>query len=307
MTLRSALCLQLDSMPPRRESSAALETVAISFCSTDHEQELDELEQRLVLPQHLQLMIQSADKVTIVSDNARAAPLSRWSPLLREERGLPPYSHIVRMAESSGNHPQRNVKDSSKRKNSESRWESMPQPKRISDDSPTFPALAMLRPSEYHRLGLDVVVGIPVQNAEVASPTSSSLSNCSSVRSPGLSIPRRRESFDGGRDQLLGEKEAVSLLSQVLSAIDLSDEGDDDEVSQWIVEASVGMSSSRGRFTLPSASNPCVQPEGRQSSDALNIPVRRQSFDSTDLEGLEDLFSEEDESEHVGDDDDDDE
>lgn len=269
--------------------------------------------ERMILPQHLQDMAASASKITIISDNAKPPPLSPWSPLFREERGLPPLGGVGSKNSSS---------DGSRRK-SESRWDSMPQPKRLSDDSlAPFPSLALLRQCGYLQ-GQDIGYGIPMPDDDdqdgPCSPSSSNNTDSENINNNhnneekperGLNLPRRRESFEVSRD--FTHTDSVSLLSQVLSAFDLSDEEDDEDGDNFTFPPPPPPPPP-GRFSSPTQpmqalrdSRPALSPEQTEKqvgSDTLSIPVRRASIDSVDFllseEDLEGFFTDEDDTEHA--------
>lgn len=267
--------------------------------------------ERMVLPLHLQVMAAAASKITIVSDNAKAPPLSPWSPLFREERGLPPLG---------GGDSKNSSSDGSRRK-SESRWDSMPQPKRLSDDNiAPFPSLARIRQCGYIQ-GHDIGYGIPLPATD-DDPTSPNPTNSNDGESNnnnhdhnndekperGLNLPRRRGSFEVSRE--FTSKDSVSLLSQVLSAFDLSDEEDEDGDTFMLPPPPPPP----GRFSSPPPpvarqplgdSRPALSPDqspAKVGSGALSIPVRRASIDSVDFllseEDLEGFFTDEDDTEH---------
>ena len=266
--------------------------------------------ERMILPQHLQDMAACASKITIISDNAKPPPLSPWSPLFREERGLPPLGGVDSKNSSS---------DGSRRK-SESRWDSMPQPKRLSDDSiAPFPSLAKIRQCGYLQ-GQDIGYGIPMPDDDHDGPCNPSSSNTTEGENTnnnhnneekperGLNLPRRRESFEVSRD--FTHTDSVSLLSQVLSAFDLSDEEDDEDGENFMLPPPPPPP---GRFSSPTQpmqvlgdSRPALSPEQTEKkvgSDTLSIPVRRASIDSVDFllseEDLEGFFTDEDDTEHA--------
>ena len=323
---------------------------------TDQQEQQDESSrERIIFPQHLQAMVASATKITIISDNAKAPPLSLWSPLFRKERGLPPLRRREPSYKSSS--------DGSRSRKPESRWDSMPQPKRLYDDIPDFPSLAKIRQLGYlgYFQGHEIAYGIPLPSAATtaASAAATSSSNVAGFDSPmnppppsmmmgatynnnhdtnnnnnnenqaerGLNLPRRRGSIDvGGRNN-----EGVSLLSQVLSAFDLSEEEEEDEEGDNFVLPLPPPPPPPGRYMSPPPpslasrrimgdARPALSPEqaaAKGGSDKLNKPVRRESIDSVDFlldeHDLEGLLSDEDDTEHGeylhedDDDDDDDE
>ena len=277
--------------------------------------------ERIQFPQHLRILVESVTKVTIVSDNPKAPPLSAESPLFRKERGLPPLALPI-----TGDSLSLLGLDGSQRRTPESRWESMPQPKRIDEDVSPISSLARIRQDGHLRaeelgyripsLQLDTPMALPL------SPPDSSANN---DKPPGLNIPRRRESFEVGKG--LTNKEGVSLLSQVLEAFDLSE--DEDEAGEsWMMGGPPPPPPLHGRFKAPPVSfgkqmqlpndvQSTLSPESQKhkSAESLSIPVRRESIDSIDFsaEDLGDFFSDDEDTEHMdhfddscGDDDDDD-
>lgn len=302
---------------------------ALPSCSEIMSEQAETSRERICFPQHLHSLIQSATTVTIVADNPKAPPLPEWSPLFRNERGLPPLfppPSPVRGLMRSSTYPDGKP---------ESRWDSMPQPKRfVVDESPITPSLARIRLDGQLRGAAAAAVGeedgaclSPVRGGagggwEQDAPSSSSSSplKCASPdKPPGLNIPRRRDSFETGK-----EKEGVTLLSQVLGALALSDDdeegGDSDEeagagAGHWTMGPSTVVEEEDdddnadmliiqpplGRFTKPLCA-PALspQPSNKKSADQLSIPVRRASIDSIDFVG-EDLegFSDDDEEEET--------
>ena len=269
--------------------------------------------ERLIFPQHLQQMIQAATKITIIPDNAKVPPLSVRNTAFREKLGLSSLPQDEGSTSPLGG-------DKS-RKNSKSRWESMPQPKRIVDDDiPSLPSLARIRQCGFLH-GHDIGYGIPMQwdgpllSEDTATPSTDATrgdtvmdKNRQHDKSSGLNIPRRRESFDVSGIDLVN-KEGVSLLSQVLNAFDLSDDEDEENPTTWTPPGTTRLLyplSPLGRFTAPlsNETRPALSPEQpkRKSADSLSIPVRRDSIDSVDIlkDELAGIFSDdEDDSDHV--------
>jgi hypothetical protein len=306
-------------MPAAQRQPAVSMAISLDTDQTLPWGEASSSTERLLFPQHLQSMIQSASMVTVVFDNPKVPPLPRSSPLLREERGLPPYS------EEQSNQHRRAGDVGTRKKKGDCRWESMPQPKRLTDTVAPYPTLSLLRQSnEYGGHGataatIPAVAGglppTPSPNEGRQSLNSSNPTHSEGSSSPGLIIPQRRNSFD----PTLVNKDGASILSQVLNALDLSDE-EDEQVAEWITQAKNAPLPPPGRFARPaSAALPSLEnrpalaldPERCRSSETLSIPVRRDSFESTDLdlEDLEGLASDEDESssefvEYLDDDDD---
>lgn len=356
-------------MPPRsllgwpEESSGAAPKNKNSLPMSQQLQE--SREERIMFPQHLQSLIQSTRKVTIITDNPKTPPLSDQSPVLRTERGLPPLFSPTSAATTM----QYNKKP-------ESRWDSMPQTTKriIIDDNPINSSLARIRLNGQLRGG-----GAPAAAATtngvtstvtatttaagdqgggaclspvrwLDSPSGGSSSSSTSAgsplnntkytqspdKSPGLNFPRRRESLEQQQFVAGNDREGMSLLSQVLSAFDLSDDdeeeaagggGDDDEragvaaaakmTKQNVSEEEnrslkqllgVGYTQSNSSFAKQQhrTQDRSPQPVTTQKSiDTLSKPVRRESIDSAVCagEGMGDFFSDDvDEDDDVHDD-----
>ena len=268
--------------------------------------------ERIHFPQHLRVLVESTTKVTIVADNARAPPLSMESPLFRKERGLPPLALPITCRDASSwvlN------SDGSLRRITKSRWDSMPQPKRISEDVSAISSVTRIRQDGPIMRDDELDYRVPPQPSEgpIALPisrTDTSANEDNNDKSPGLNIPKRRESFEVGKG--LARKDGVSLLSQVLDAFDLSDE-EDDAGESWM-RGDTPLIASPGRFkALPITFGKQVQlandvrstlspesPSKQKSAESLSIPVRRESIDSVDLfvEDLGDFFSDNECTEH---------